>query len=88
MSSTVVALRPTSQRLVSAAGIVAWVNSTWINLKEIDEDYFKRAGHKVSAGVGRSDLGWVLKYFSCLGPPFFLECLVGPPNKIQIKFVC
>ena len=61
------------------AGIVAWVNSTWMNLKEIDEDCFKLLEYFLKGPVKKYLLGWVgviwdgsWKYFSCLdGPPFF-----------------
>ena len=48
-------------------------------------------GHKVSARVGRSDLGWAMENILVvwMGHQFFLEYLVGSPNKIQsFKFVC
>ena len=40
-------------------------------------------GHKVTARVGRSDLGWAMEnlWAFSMGHQFFCMSMVGPPNK-------
>jgi hypothetical protein len=54
-------------------------------------------GHKVTARVGRSDLGWAMEnlWAVSMGRQFFCMSTVGPPNKnpyllsslIMIKYI-
>jgi hypothetical protein len=55
----------------------------WSAKYAINPIYILGTGHKVTARVGRSDLGWVMENLwpVSMGCQVFCMCTVGPPNK-------